>query len=156
MSDMEWEREYRIQTEGLRIQLAALRTAGNARWNERRLLQLVCRQCGDRIVEVMNLYPYRVVCTRDSSVVKGERPPRPGPGATSDEIREWARLSSRQTTTLQRKGDGMFHAIPDPWEPADNEMTTTACRCRSWTLASPTIADSLSRGERKVVVAPVG
>lgn len=152
----DWERDRRVQTEYLRMQLDALRAGGRTRWRGRLLLEFVCRGCGDRLVEVMDLFPYRVVCTRDSSVRKGEPLSRPPAGSSVTEAREWFRAQERDAVTLQRKGEGTFFPVPSDWSPGADDGFSSACRCRSWRLRSKDVADALARGDQKRVMAPVG
>jgi hypothetical protein len=57
----DWYREVRDQNDYLRKQLVALHRGPRARWIKFRLLEVVCRDRGDAIVEVMATDPYPVV-----------------------------------------------------------------------------------------------
>lgn len=142
--DAKWEAEKRIQDDYLRSQLAALRNGPGRRWRSFRVLEMRCGNCGDAILEVMSLDPYRVVYVRDSVVRKGSAP------AANAPVAEWIE-HDRANPPLVRRGAPKFFPIGDDWTPSTRQSIVTACRCRGWTIPSVEVADTLRAGVRRVV-----
>jgi hypothetical protein len=61
VASSDWYQEVRDQNDYLRKQLVALHRGPRARWIKFRLLEVVCRDSGDAIVEVMATDPYPVI-----------------------------------------------------------------------------------------------
>lgn len=151
-----WDHEYRTQTDYLRSQLAALRHIPAQRWKKYRLLEVVCRRCGDSILEVIDLEPYRVIRIWDSKVTKGDPPPRTwiGKGLGISEVQEavgeWMKADT--STTLTRRGEPMFFPVSSSWVGEANELISTACECRAHDLTGKEISDWLGGESRKIKV----
>lgn len=147
---------YQVQTDYLRQQLAALHNGPRSRWRQHRLLEVVCRECGDTVLEVMNTKPYRVVRYWEHLVTKGEQPPAPwwGKGWSASEVQQAAyeRAKTDTSTPLTRRGDSMFHPIPADWEGDSDELLLTACRCRGHELRGNMVADWLRSTRRKRLI----
>ncbi|MDO5492453.1 MAG: hypothetical protein Q4F53_02430 [Nesterenkonia sp.] len=155
MSD-NWEAERQQQNDYLRRQMAALRSAGRGTWKRWRLLDVVCRGCGDTVVEVMKLDPYWVVRHWDYQVTKGDPPPATweGQGWSVTEVQQAAyeRAKADTSTRLTRRGEPMFYPVRPNWQASSNEILHTACRCRGHELKAKILSDAVAEGTRKITV----
>lgn len=135
------------QNDHLRAQVAALRKGPASRWRRFRLHEVVCGQCGESLVEVMDTEPYAVVLTRRTIPSTVEASLAPDASGAERMAASGRRL---------RRGDSSFYPIskppPPPGSADGSQRVRSVCRCRQVTLRLDSIFESLRRGEPKRVL----
>ena len=143
MAGDDWQRHYDEQTASLRAQLAALAVGPAARRRRFRRLEYVCGRCGETVLEVMQLHPWKVLRFR-----RTEQHPAADPPSTGDP-QAYARFLSEGGRPL-RRGEWTFYPLADS-EPdrRAGAVVPAACRCRDRTLPEAMIVEDMLAGRRK-------
>lgn len=147
MTTNEWNHEYETQTNYLRQQLDALHHRGSSTWRKFRLLEYVCQKCGDTVLEVMELDPYKVLRYRD---VTGP------PSATSlprgASVQDHIDLMRSRGPRI-RRGEWKFVPLADDLdEDPPPTLVSTACRCSQAQFTYRMIHDDLNSDRTKRIV----
>lgn len=147
MTDVEWERERAAQNAYLSAQLLAL---GKRPFHRRKQFiqhEIRCSGCGDLLVQVLTLDPYRVVRHRGTAPDQSEFP------ADMDPKQRALEMAMRQRSIRLEK-DWMFFPIGDdePRADADSSFVLSTCRCTQ--AHRFTLRDILERPGRKSTSRP--
>jgi hypothetical protein len=122
MNEDQWQREYAAQTAYLAAQLQALSRRPIQRRKAFIDHEIRCTGCGDPIVQVISLDPYRVVRYRGVKPDLEEYPPDMEPAAR-------AIAMSRRSRSIRLEQDWQFFPIAEGEGDADNHLVQAACRC---------------------------
>lgn len=162
MSD-DFNRRYDEQTAMIREQLAVLDGVPQSLRQKFRVLELFCSRCDERIAEVLELRPYRVLRFRgeaenDESDVDRDaiRARIASEGLTGMKAAMQLARETRPRSFSIRRGEGSF--TPLAWPRREHSNTTVLahalCKCAAWDLHSDFVYDRLEDKTRRVVWHP--
>jgi hypothetical protein len=122
MTDDEWEREYQIQTDYLAMQLRALMTRPIKTRKSYIFHQIRCAGCGDVLVQVVDLVPYRVIryrgSTSDEQLLPADMDPR-----------ERALAMAARKRSIRLDKNWMFFPVGEHDADERPHLVQAMCRC---------------------------
>lgn len=131
----DFEERMRAQNASLRQQLAVLAKMPRARRQKLVLLEVVCRGCGDLLVEVVATSPYPVVRSRGLDEPDRAMPDREEGEPSKAYGRRVYEERHREYDQSLRLGEWKFWPLPRPWPVPGSEgyrslIVPFICRCR--------------------------
>lgn len=122
MNDEEWQREYAAQTAYLAAQLRALDNRPIQRRKAFINHEIRCASCGDPIVQVIALDPYRVVRYRGTEPDSEQYPVDMDPKAR-------AVAMARRKRSIRLEHSWLFFPIGEDEADGDKHLVEASCRC---------------------------